>query len=381
MIPLLTTIAVAFALFWLTLWKLFTARSSAYCVLEPCQNKVFHLADVSLPGIEPVVRFRTNSHGIRGPEFSSFDDHRILALGCSVAISQYVDQSRTWTHLLQRQLCSSTGCRVWIGVAAKSEFTSGDVVTLTHYFLPQYQGDIDTVLIWVGVNDLALVLSKREDYDPGYAARAGQEHQMHRAFVRMPEGCSPTPGGLVVTMRRLLSCLKHSLIADHFVGEGAFYAHKRSARKGAVRMLDTLPRSIELGLDEYENNINQIVNNLKAYKVRPVFLTIPSLWEQAARADVEDLLWFGWIGATGEYYAASVLAQGIDLYNQRLLKVCHDREVECADLAAILPKSTDVFYDDVHLNLHGNSLAADALHWHFSQSTLVRRALHFREAL
>ncbi len=69
----------------------------------------------------------------------------------------------------------------------------------------------------------------------------------------------------------------------------------------------------------------------------------------------------GWQPGHKSYYSAEALAQGMDLYNQTLLKVCNQRQIDCLDLAAVIPKKTTAFYDGVHFNEHGSALVAEAI--------------------
>jgi hypothetical protein len=53
------------------------------------------------------------------------------------------------------------------------------------------------------------------------------------------------------------------------------------------------------------------------------------------------------------FYSVEALAEGMAAYNGRLLEICRQRQVECIDLATLLPKDTTVFYDDAHFNESG----------------------------
>jgi hypothetical protein len=54
----------------------------------------------------------------------------------------------------------------------------------------------------------------------------------------------------------------------------------------------------------------------------------------------------------------AALAEGMNLYNQRLLRVCRDRSLECVDLEQALPKEARIFYDDAHFTEAGARLVA-----------------------
>ncbi len=48
-------------------------------------------------------------------------------------------------------------------------------------------------------------------------------------------------------------------------------------------------------------------------------------------------------------------------FNQRLLQVCQERDVECIDLAAAINGVEAYFYDDVHFNEAGSQAVADVI--------------------
>jgi len=340
--------------------SLLGAGQDAFFVLEPCQRKVLHLSNGVMPGMGPVAEYSTNSRGIRGREFSPRDRVRLLALGCSVAISTFVDQSRTWTAILERILTERRGLKTWVGCVGKSEMTSRDVATVMRFFVPQFLGLIDALIVLVGVNDLALMLSKRSAYDPQYLDDAGLEVRFRRAFVRLPSRYEGRSFPANRWVWRVARCLKRHLVPQVFENSMAFYDQKRERRQRASEMLDFLP-DIGPGLEEFARNIGTIADLAEAYSLRLIVLTQPSLWRPDLTDEEQQLLWFGWVGETSRFYSASALAEGIRLYNQKLMSVCHEREIECVDLASRLPKSTAAFYDDVHFNESGSRHVAESV--------------------
>jgi hypothetical protein len=86
---------------------------------------------------------------------------------------------------------------------------------------------------------------------------------------------------------------------------------------------------------------------------RLILMTQPTMWYSGLSQEEKDLLWSG-RGPNGQYYySLEALIQGMSIYNERLLEICRQRQVECIDLASALPKDTTVFYDDVHFNESG----------------------------
>ena len=63
------------------------------------------------------------------------------------------------------------------------------------------------------------------------------------------------------------------------------------------------------------------------------------------------------------------MSKGIESYNDTLLEICSDRQVECINLASRLEKDTTVFYDDCHFNESGARKVSEVL----SNSLLSQR--------
>jgi hypothetical protein len=66
--------------------------------------------------------------------------------------------------------------------------------------------------------------------------------------------------------------------------------------------------------------------------------------------------------------AFSSLEKEKKMYNEALLSICHNKNVECLDVESQLPKDTSVFYDDVHFNENGSRRVATILAEHISES-------------
>jgi hypothetical protein len=115
------------------------------------------------------------------------------------------------------------------------------------------------------------------------------------------------------------------------------------------------------------DNLRAIARSAALHHARIVFVTQPFLWRDDLPPDLQRLLWLGGVGpfqkeAGHEYYSVSALAAGMDAYNRTLLATC--RRIPgavCVDLAALLPKDTTVFYDDVHFNEAGSRRVAEIL--------------------
>lgn len=363
----------------LLLRGVFLAQTRFY-VWPPNLEKVFRPLPGALPGVTGNARFVTNSWGIRGDEFSRDQQYRILAIGGSTTECLYLDQSESWPGLLQDRLNRLKVINVWVGNVGASGKRIRDHVLQMQHLLPQYPR-IDAVLMLVGVNDFILAAGDPK-YDPHFWDRADAEaKQFVHAFTISPydlynpynpyQRDSVFYKNLAIwrfarKVRNLYFNPDKGVFGGFLQDEaGRNYLEMRNHRKSASRLLEELPDLTE-ALAEYRRNLNHIVDLAQAKSVRLILLTQPSLWRADLTKAEQELLWFEGIVhdfAEGEkpYHTAGALAAGLDRYNRTLLEVCRTRGVECLDVAALLPKETSVFYDDVHFNEQGSARIAGVL--------------------
>jgi hypothetical protein len=110
---------------------------------------------------------------------------------------------------------------------------------------------------------------------------------------------------------------------------------------------------MDAALDEYERNLARLVTEARVQGVRVIPLTQPTLWAAELTPAQRALLAFGKSPDPQQYYSERALAKGMAAYNRRLLTVCSLLSVECLDLATLLPRTFDIFYDEMHFNVGG----------------------------
>lgn len=317
--------------------------------------------------MEGEARFIVNSDGFRADELTPDFTYRILAVGGSTTECLYLDQEESWPHLLQKGLNESRHSqKVWVGGAGKSGLNTRDNIVQLRRILEQFK-QLDALILLASVNDLSTRLRQDASYDPDFMRRDDAERQLlGRAFAAPFDESLPFYKRTAVW--RLLREVKASARPPREVVEDEagkqlilWREHRRSA--SAIRQM--LP-DLNAALDEYARNLNTIIDLARQRSVRVIFVTQPSMWRPGLPPELSDLLWMGGVGdfqeeGGKEYYSVEALAKGMELYNETLLKTCRERGAECVDAAALMPKDTGSFYDDVHLNESGARRLAEIL--------------------
>jgi lysophospholipase L1-like esterase len=335
-----------------------------YYVWPPHLHAIFNPDPKILTGIEGESHFIINSQGIRGDEFSPADDYRILAIGGSTTESLYVDQTEAWPQLVQAKLNEAqTERRVWVGNAGKSGFNTREHILQMRYLLPQYPS-VDAVILLIGGNDFNLRLIEGDSYKPNYMDLPGaQQALLKRVFKVLPQRDPALPYYQRSAVWRLANQIEEAQgqaqtvdAIDTEDNRGKVYLSRRERRKNGRRE-NNLP-DLSPGLAEYARNVNTLIDMAQAHNVRLILMTQPTLWRADLTQAEEDLLWLGWQPGHEVFYTAEALRQGMAIYNDQLLEICQQRQIECIDLASALPKDTTAFYDGVHFNEGGSRQVA-----------------------
>jgi lysophospholipase L1-like esterase len=346
--------------------RILNPRCDGYCVYPPHLHQVLHPLPAILPGVQGESRFVTNSRGVRSDELDAQYTYKILAVGGSTTECLYLDQEEAWPYLVQKTLNEmQPDAKAWVGNVGKSGLSTRDHVIELQYLLKQYP-DIDAIILLIGVNDLTLRLGQDAAYDPQFLARPDAERTiLVRTFSNATAAAEPyyKRTSLWQLARKAKSALGP---AQNFQdAEGNMYLQWRKHRQNAAAIRQALP-DLTSALREYAQNINSIIDLAQRQHVRLIFVTQPALWDVSLPKNLNDLLWLGGVGnfqteGGKQYYSVAALSKAMAAYNSTLVETCRQRQVECFDLAPLLPRDTSVFYDDVHFNENGARSVAAAL--------------------
>jgi hypothetical protein len=325
-----------------------------------------------IPGVTGPARISTNSYGLRGDDWSTdrAKEYRILTIGGSTTECLLNDQPNTWPSLLQTRLATMDQRKVWVGNAGHGGFDSRHHVLEMRFMLDQY--DPDAVVILVGGNDMGVLLNEGMGYDPNFTANSHKMRSLALAdFPENPISLLKQPEDSRFKFIRnsylymyLREFVRRYLQPRHgMVHNVDLYRQLREKRRSPWAIVREKPSDLKLGLSGYERNLREIIHLARQRQVRLILLTQPTLFQPNMSSEMINSLWAGWVGdpALNIYWSPEVADAVMNEHNKLLLEVCRMESIECIDLAATLPKTLDVFFDQCHFTDRGCSLVADVV--------------------
>lgn len=124
-----------------------------------------------------------------------------------------------------------------------------------------------------------------------------------------------------------------------------------------------LPKDLKIllpSLEEFRTNVEEIIKIGKSQNIKMFFLTQPMLYD-----DTEY-----WRGIEGSFYwikkpkykiSAANYWKLLDIFNKELIEICKVENVDCLDLASLIPHNDLYFYDSLHFNEQGSELVSDLI--------------------
>ncbi len=327
-----------------------------FYVWPPYWQRTMQPDPEAIPGIYGPSRLRINGLGMRAGPFGPDGQYRLLAVGGSTTICSYLDDEETWTHLVQERVNAALGPdTLWVGNVGRPAHSTPQHVFQVEKLLDQ-NPEIDGVLLLVGINDLLLRLELRLR---GF--RMPTPDEVLKQSFAFPGWDPQSPWYLRTGLGRFWQTRQwwpwRGVRGDRRLQDdtGSNVALWRWHRQQASRFKEELP-PLSQALSNYRWNLQTIVNLARARNARVLFITQPTLWRPDLSPEEEKRLGMGGPGFLqegAEYYSAAALAEGMELYNESLRRVCQEQRVECIDAAVKLPKDTSIFYDDAHFTEEG----------------------------
>ncbi|HKB15092.1 MAG TPA: GDSL-type esterase/lipase family protein [Planctomycetota bacterium] len=323
-----------------------TAPASVFSPLLPLFPHVKAVLDVDLRGVSPHGRLTTNRWGLRGEEppeeWDAWDTW--VTIGGSTTQCFYLDDEKTWPHLLQQRL-RERNPRTWVGNGG----IDGQTTRAHLVFMDEVVRAIrpDAVLFLLGVNDFSLsICQDRRLFGNPQDRGAWSEDSWKMRLFRWSR------------LFQLGYRWSVALSGDVILVRAAHRNYEPTPLGPDPTPVPSDPRDLLPELPEFRSNLKALVESGRAMGVRTVFLTQPILF-----ADADP-----WRGIEGEFFwirrpiarfSAADCRRMLDVYNRATVETCRAEGAPCFDLAAEVPSNGDLYYDPAHFTEKGCAFVAE----------------------
>lgn len=284
-----------------------------------------------------------NSQGLRGSEPPPRDEaYRILCVGGSTTEGYYLDDTETWTALLEERLGEQSDGDLWVGAAAVSENATAEHLKFIES--SPLIDESDCVVMMVGINDFLRYLM-------GFDTGTGTPPLWSRSglFALLKEYWNASRGADQRT---------RGFVVDSTGEELDLH------RLGMKIEEPEEPLDIPAAVEAFGERLTAICEAAKQRGVRLVLVTQPVLWDDflseqgnrrlnIARMQPIEREW--------DYLTAPNLAEAMAQYSEKVVEVAEATGTEYFDAGLEMRGEVKYFYDDYHFNESGSSKFAELL--------------------
>jgi len=359
--PLLAIYAIYLTLFVAELLaRTFIPAAVAPALWPPGSKWVTKVDPVAYAGVGGTKTFTVNEIGLRGPSLpKQAGVYKIITVGGSTTVCDKLDDSEEWPHLLMQKLNHGQNhSPVWVANAGVSGHTTVHHLVLLKT-LP-ILGKVDMLILLIGMNDLSVTLAY--DGDPTQTDLEADAGRFRELVVRGGQS-SRFPLCRRLRLVQLMRAALNSIRVIFKPLEWQQWKVEDFRKLRASTPVVPIP-DLHIGLSEYRGRVLALAEQCRVLAVRCLFLTQPSLWRDDLSSAEQRLVWGGPVGRWEHhkgYAPIGDLARAMRIYNDTLLDVCQQNQLECYDLASVIPKNVSAFYDDCHYNENGARLVAQDL--------------------
>jgi lysophospholipase L1-like esterase len=338
----------------ITLWLLVIAnfaltpyaQTHGELALQPNLHARVQIVGATLPGFTGISTITTDSHGYRVTQAIDYTvpatGLRIFTIGASATEQIYLDDHKTWTHLLQEQLSHDLNKTVEVvntgmsGLRAEQHYRT--LMTIKDYHP-------NAVIFMMGFNDW--------------------NRHIKDSFKRYPLLLDWVDFRKSLLMQPLLkSSANFKAVASTDtkdpnavrIDDGSYYSSQNNSLTRADQRELTLTRVS----DNYAYWTQQIMEQCQAAKLRCIFLDHPNAYTAQVTDDLKRRFW---MTPPNERYTLSLasMQQISSFYNDWLLDFAGKHGLGVCRINPQLEPGTSNFYDDCHVNENGARTLANAL--------------------
>lgn len=312
-------------------------------IILPANQKIVHKNPESNK-LEKVIYYSRNSLGLRGDEMPANPNRwiKIITIGGSTTECSYNSDSLTWPELLKQQLRKTIAPNIWINNAGlDGTSTFGHTILLKDHIVSLHP---DYVIFLTGVNDMEeKAMGGFDTYHSDEVDKSSIKNYL-RSLIKKTE-----TGALVENLYRYRVAYNKGLV--HRVVD---YHKEKQLHLDEVTINKHLAEQPQY-LSNYGQRILTLDSICKANKIKAIFLTQPSLLgdftDPATNINFKEL-------QTSEGRNSILEKRTLDMYNDVLLQLNQEGQIQTINLAAAMPKDSRYYYDYTHYTSVGTKVVA-----------------------
>jgi len=307
-------------------------------------NYTRHIHNNKYEKLDKEIVVKKNSLGFRGPEFDN-SKYKIVAIGGSTTECLLINEVNTWPHLLAGML----GKEYWVNNAGMDgHSTFGHILLMKRFIVPLKP---DMVLFLVGCNEVG-----RDDLN-----RFDSSMHAHSTFEKLAEYSKLA--NLVLNLKR-----QHKASQLNLEHGKHFTLSDNIPLSLAPQYMDSVLSIESKRLSSYYKRLGLLIALSKSAGIKPVFITQPILLGKGRDSTT---------GVNLETYRIKDNLNGLlywrelELYNDVTRKICADSNICVIDLAGLMPKSSNYFYDFMHYDNKGCEEVANIIYKEFPKISIA----------
>jgi lysophospholipase L1-like esterase len=319
-----------------------------------------------------------DSFGFRGEEIikeKPENAYRIFVLGGSTVLNVQIPYRKTFAKLLEDKLQKEyPNKKIEVLNAGMDGFTTEHSIIQYLFYVKDFHPDL--IITWQGINDMYYSCQNpafvKSPYESDYSHQLGSlANVMHSYFDNLN---SP----IVVNFHlRIIDLLSHMFAYNFYSDINPRFNSSILMKIADLKLFPYKPISMNFSqsLGSYRRNLTTLIRETGEDKTPIIVGNQPFLYDMKLDNPKIPFQWYmqrSCLNKDNQYPNTKSLINGINIFNETTETVSKENNVIFLDLNSQIPKNSDYFLDDVHLNIKGNVKVEEILFKEIMQENLIQ---------
>lgn len=352
-------------------------------------------SNVSYQKVDPIIFLKRTSIGLRGPELDlSKNQLRVVTMGGSTTECIVLSDGTTWPDIFNKLL----GTKYWVGNAGVNgqsswghqEYLRNFIIDLKPKYTMFLMGANEANSFYLNSNGESVKdfgLDKKKDYNKNEIKEIKEKKLVKKLFNFLDKNHFN-----ILTIKYLKSYLEQTLINAYKIGyanietvhglNGLKVSWEREIELTKLLHRDPDLEKIEQEIIDQTHILNQtrqhlleIIKITKLNKIKPIFITQPALFglendiDPITKVNLGTMIIqegnVGW----GQGLTGKEMWILLEKYNDVIRDVAKKKKVPLIDLANLLEKNSNYYYDYIHYSKQGAKEVGTIVYEHFCKIT------------